>query len=276
MRNPIPAILGGIIAVTAIVVAFGSFYTVDEGERALVTRNGVVQSVAGPGLHFKMPIIDAATYFSVRDQVAQYPGLQAYTRDQQTATVDNISVNYRIDPGQVREIYERYGSTENMVAQLIGRRVGQNLEQTFGQFNAELAVRDRGKLVADFAQAVTAVTGPILITSVQVENFSFPPEYEKNINERMAAEVEALKAEQTAKKTVTEANADAEARIAQATAQAEAVRMAGEAEASAIRAKGAALRDNPGLVSLIQAERWNGVLPSHMIPNSAVPFLNVE
>jgi hypothetical protein len=29
-------------------------------------------------------------------------------------------------------------------------------------------------------------------------------------------------------------------------------------------------------VALIQAERWNGVLPTTLVPGSAVPFLNVH
>ena len=42
------------------------------------------------------------------------------------------------------------------------------------------------------------------------------------------------------------------------------------------RAKGAALRDNPALVALIQAEKWDGKLPATMVPGSSVPFLNVK
>ena len=49
----------------------------------------------------------------------------------------------------------------------------------------------------------------------------------------------------------------------------------GEAEAEAIRARGAALRDNPDMIKLIQAERWNGILPTTMVPGAALPFVNV-
>jgi hypothetical protein len=45
---------------------------------------------------------------------------------------------------------------------------------------------------------------------------------------------------------------------------------------SAIKAKGDALAANPNLVALIQAERWNGVLPTTLVPGSTVPFLNVH
>lgn len=60
-----------------------------------------------------------------------------------------------------------------------------------------------------------------------------------------------------------------------AEADAKAVQLRGEAEASAIKAKSAALASNPALISLTQAERWNGQLPTTMVPGGAVPFLNV-
>jgi hypothetical protein len=36
-----------------------------------------------------------------------------------------------------------------------------------------------------------------------------------------------------------------------------------------------ALRDNPGLPTLTAAEKWNGVLPTTMVPGNALPFLNL-
>jgi regulator of protease activity HflC (stomatin/prohibitin superfamily) len=74
---------------------------------------------------------------------------------------------------------------------------------------------------------------------------------------------------------VTQAQGRADSQIAEATANAEATRIQGEATADAIRARGAALRDNPALVQLTQAERWNGVLPTTMLPGGAVPMLNL-
>jgi hypothetical protein len=50
----------------------------------------------------------------------------------------------------------------------------------------------------------------------------------------------------------------------------------GEAEASAIRARGAALGDNPNLVALVQAEKWNGTLPTTMLPSGSVPMLTIN
>ena len=37
-----------------------------------------------------------------------------------------------------------------------------------------------------------------------------------------------------------------------------------------------ALGTNPNLVTLVQVERWKGVLPTTMVPGSSVPFVSVK
>ena len=59
-------------------------------------------------------------------------------------------------------------------------------------------------------------------------------------------------------------------------AKASNIRVAGEAEAAAIEARAKALGTNPNLVTLVQAERWNGVLPTTIVPGSAVPFVSLK
>lgn len=75
---------------------------------------------------------------------------------------------------------------------------------------------------------------------------------------------------------VTQAKAEAEAKLAQARADAEATRLRGEAEATAIRARAEALSSNQNLVELTKAERWNGVLPTTVLPDNGVPFIDAR
>jgi hypothetical protein len=49
----------------------------------------------------------------------------------------------------------------------------------------------------------------------------------------------------------------------------------GEAEAAAIEARGRAIANNPLLIDLTRAERWDGKLPVTMLPGGTVPFLEV-
>ena len=51
--------------------------------------------------------------------------------------------------------------------------------------------------------------------------------------------------------------------------------MKGQAEAQAIKARSDALQSNPNLVNLTAAEKWNGVLPTTMVPGGSVPFVQL-
>lgn len=273
------AAVAGIIALT---VVGGSFYTIDSGDRGVILRNGAVVGTAEPGLGFKLPIIDTVKEISVRSNSRRYEGVVTYSKDQQNAELV-VSINYRLPPDQVEKIYSEYGGEEGILTRLLDRQVYSETKNVFGKYNAVTAINERERLVADVQIAMqNIITGPIVIESVQIENIDFSENYENSIEARMLAEVEVQKVKQNAERekvtagiTVIKAQAEADARLAQAKASAEATRIQGEAEASAIKAKADALRDNAGLIALTQAERWDGKLPSTMIPNSTVPFMDM-
>lgn len=272
-----------IVTIIAVTILGGSWYTVDQGERGVILRNGAITGTADPGLGFKMPLIDKVVDIDIRSRANVYENILAYSRDQQTAGL-NVSVNYRVPTEQVLNVYENYGSVDNLRSRVLDRKVFDETKNVFGQFNAVTAIQERARLVAEVQMAIqNAVQGPIIIESVQIENIDFSDAYEQSIEQRMLAEVEVQKVRQNAERekvqaeiAVIKAQAEADARVAQAKAQAEATRLAGEAEADAIRARGDALRQNPNLIDLVQAERWDGKLPTTMVPDSTVPFMNMK
>lgn len=274
------AVGAGLFALT---ILGGSWYTVDQGERGVILRNGAIIGTAEPGLSFKLPIVERVVDIDIRTQAQIYENVMAYSRDQQTAGL-TISVNYRIPADQVVSVYENYGGVEQLRARVLDRQLFDETKNVFGRFNAVTAIQDRSRLVAEVQDAVQrAVMGPIIIESVQIENIDFSDAYEQSIEQRMLAEVEVQKVVQNAEREkvqaeikVIQAQADADARVAQATAEAEAIRLQGNAEADAIRARGEALSQNPELIDLVQAERWNGQLPTTMIPDSTVPFMSMN
>lgn len=270
------------VGLVGVAVLTGGWYTVDQGERAVVLRTGAITGTSEPGLHFKIPLVDSVVPIDVRTQAKVYNNVMAYSRDQQTATMA-ISVNFRIPADQVAEVYSNFGSLDGLVTRLLDRQVMDESKNVFGRYNAVTAIQERSKLVADAQNAIQeAVKGPVVIESVQIENIDFSDAYEQSIEQRMLAEVEVQKVRQNAEREkiqaeikVIQAQALADSQVAQATAEAEAIRLKGEAEAKAINARGEALKNNPNLISLVQAERWNGVLPTTMLPNGTLPFLNV-
>ncbi len=146
------------------------------------------------------------------------------------------------------------------------------MKTIFGQFNAVTVIQER----ASFNQQVEAevrrlITGPVQIEGVQIQDIAFSDAYEQSVEQRMQAQVEVERFEQNKQREQLQADI----KVIQATADAQAVKLKGEAEASAIHARGDALKDNPQLVQLTAAEKWNGVLPTTMVPGGAVPFLNL-
>ena len=263
----------GVVGIIALTVLGGSFYTIDAGERGVILRNGKVVGTAEPGLSFKLPIVDSVREITVQTQARLYEKVMVYSRDQQSAELQ-ISVSYRLPADQVETIYTEYGGKDGVMTRLLDRQVPEEVKNVFGRFNAVTAIQERERLSKEVQEAIqNATTNPVLIVeSVQIENIDFSEAYEQSIEQRMLAEVEVQKVQQNAQREKVQA----EILVIQAKAEADAKKLQGDAEAHAINARGKALRDNPSLVELVQAEKWNGVLPTTMVPGSAVPFINVK
>jgi regulator of protease activity HflC (stomatin/prohibitin superfamily) len=292
-RGIIAAAVIGVVAIGAI---FGSWYTVDQTERGVLLRNGAVIGTAQPGLGFKVPFIDSVEKISVRTFTYTWDKMNSYSYDQQPADL-KISVTLRATPDKVADLYAKFGRLDTAVNQVVNPVVNQQVKIVFGRYTAVKAIQERGTLNSAIKEAIseTLKYDPmIIVESVQLENIEFSANYLHSIEQRMLAEVEVQKLQQNAERekvqaqiTVTQANAKANAIRAEAQANADAtrlsgeakaanIRITGEAEAAAIEARAKALGTNPNLVTLVQAERWNGVLPTTMVPGSAVPFVSVK
>jgi regulator of protease activity HflC (stomatin/prohibitin superfamily) len=260
-------ILGGLVAVY---VVFASWYSVDQGERAVVLRFGELVGESGPGPHLKVPFIDTVRKITVQNQNRGYQALEAYSRDQQPASL-TVSVTFVVSDASA--IYTQYGDLDGAIRRLIDPRVISGVKTIFGQYDAARAIQERAGLNIDFGEAVTsAITGPINIISVQIENIDFSDAYEQSVEQRMLAQVEIQRREQNLRTT------EVEAQIARTRAEGEAnaIRLRGEAEGAAIRARADALRANADLVQLQAVEKWDGKLPTTMVPSTALPFINLQ
>lgn len=262
---------------------FGSWYTVDQGERGVHLRNGKIIGTAEPGLGFKLPLVDTVVKISTQTHTASYQGLQAYSRDQQPATI-RASVTFTIPPDQVEEVYSSFKNIDTMIARMVDRQVPTQIENIFGKYTAISVVQERIKFGIDVTEAIKqSIHGPIEVNSVQIENIDFSSAYEKSVEDRMRAEVEVQTQKQNLEKervsaeiAVTKAQAEADSQLARAKAEAESIRIKGDAEASAIKIRAEALAQNKNLIELTKAEKWDGKLPSTMLPNATVPFFDAK
>jgi regulator of protease activity HflC (stomatin/prohibitin superfamily) len=272
-----------LVALAVVATLLGTSYTVNDRERGVILRNGKVIGIADAGLHLKIPVVDSVVFLPITNQAIKFDKLTAYSRDQQTATL-RVSVSYHIAEADVKDVYTKFSSLEGLESRLIARQVPTQVENVFGRYAAADAVQRRNEFGVDIEKAIrSTVVGPLIIDSVQVENIDFDESYEENIRKMMEKEVaiatqknDTLLKIQINQATVNAAQAEADSQLARAKANAEATRLNGDAEAYAIEVKAKALAQNQNLVELTKAEKWDGALPTTMVPNSSVPFLNVK
>lgn len=273
-----------IVALFLLIMFFGSFFTIGERERGVVLRWGKFSSVAGPGLHFKLPLITSVVKLKIDNQLTTEEKMSSGSADQQEAHM-RASVNWRINPANLQSFYAQFGSLENAELAYVKPRIPARVKVVFGQFTAARTFSDRASLNNRAAADLQASLGELFIVDgLQIEDVDFGGKYMASIAERMTAEVEVAKRTQELAKEKISAqiqNTQADARAyntkADADAQAHARREIGAAEAAAIEAKTKALEKSQNLVALTWAQQWDG----HSMPNilvqgsgtNALPFL---
>lgn len=290
MKKSVGFLIGaGVLAIIGLCVAMGSWYTIDQGERGVVLRNGKVVGLADPGLNFKMPIIEDVSKMSVRDHTIAFGGkgttpLEAYSYDQQPASL-RVSVTFQVPPEKVVNVYSEYGNLENLASRVIERRTHDTVKNVFGTFTASRAIQERSKLSTDMTTAVikSLESAPLKVVSVQIEEVGFSKAYEDSIEKRMLAQVQIETTRQqketamiNAEIQVVQAKAAADAQRERFTAEADGIKLRGNAEAAAIEAKAKALASNTNLVNLNAIEKWDGKLPATQVPGSALPFIGIK
>ncbi|MGE5268435.1 MAG: SPFH domain-containing protein [Thiohalocapsa sp.] len=279
---------------TAIVVAFFlmTYFTVGQNQMAVVTRFGRLDYVAGPGLHFKIPLVNAVyAYRTDIQDLHPDKAVNTYTVDNQEVDI-LFTVFYRIPADQVAYVYTNNRDFEaRLMAMTIDR-----LKAALGQVNVQSVAEKRGELRDAIKATLLHDTKPlgIEITDFQLTDMQYTQAFRQAVNNAAVQKAnieaveyqrqQAMKSAETAKiKAEGDANAvraraagDADARILQAAAEAKAIQVQGEAQAAAIHAQAEALKANPDLVGLRKAERWDGKLPAAIYGSAPIPFMTVE
>lgn len=279
----------GIVLIATVV--FGTYYRVQEYERAVLTTWGKFVAVKGPGLNFKLPFVQNVRFYNIGMQSFDLARINTYTIDNQELNAQ-FTVVYRIAEDAVERIYKTVPDFDARLQTLAVDR----FKSEMGKVNITQVAQRRG----DVRQAIFTVLRDdaarligLEVVDFQINSIDYTDSFraavdlaaaakalvEKAEQEKRQAQIEAEKvriaAEGQANAQVEQARGEAESRLLIARAEADAIRLRGEAEADAIRAQAQALAANPRLVELRKAERWNGELPRSMLSN-VVPFMSVD
>ena len=290
MGSPFSKLTWWIIAAVVVLLAiWGSYFTVDRHEVGIVTRWGAIKYTVGPGLHFKIPMADTATMYRTDIRAFQLTKVNTYTIDNQE--LDAVfTVNYRIPAEQAERIFTSVPDFEQRLSTLTLDR----FKAEVGKVNVtDIASRrgEVGKRVFDVLQKDAQRLFGLEVTDFQINNIDYTPQFRQAVDQAAIAKTLVERAEQLKRQAeidaeskkitaVGEANAirerargDADGNLLRAQAEAQAIKIKGEAEATAIAAQATALKDNPGLIELRRAERWDGKLPTQMLGTAPIPFM---
>ncbi|HEY4979055.1 MAG TPA: SPFH domain-containing protein [Candidatus Acidoferrum sp.] len=98
------ALFGVAVGIFVLVVVFGSFFTVETAQVAIVQRPGKFARVAGPGLNWKTPLIEAVVR-RMSMKVQQFD-VQVETKTQDNVFVQiPVSIQYKVMPEAVEAAF---------------------------------------------------------------------------------------------------------------------------------------------------------------------------
>lgn len=186
----------------------------------------------------------------------------------------DIGITYSLEPSKVPVIFQKYrkGVSEitdtvlrSMVRDaLINSASTKQIESVYGAGKAELITE-----VEDMVRKQCAGIGINIEHVYWIGSLRLPESIEESINNKAKASQMTAQREQE----IQQSKAEADKKIAEARGDSESTLLRANAEAQAIIIKGKAIAENPQIIELSRIEKWDGRLPTTMIPNSAVPFL---
>jgi regulator of protease activity HflC (stomatin/prohibitin superfamily) len=263
------------LIVVGVVVSYWPLVSVGAGQRGVVTLFGKVQdSVLDEGLHLINPLANV-NKISVQTQVIKFDNGQskgdssetsslfAATKDLQDVQIATV-VTYHLPPTLVKEVYQQYQGLDAFQNNKLSPVVREAVKSLSAQYTAEELVTKRqefsDKVQTAIAQRFTDLGATF--ESFKVVNFEFSAEFTKAIELKATAVQNA----EAAKNKLVQVQYEAQQTVAKAQADAEAIKI----QAQAINSQGGA-----DYVQLQAIKAWDGHLPTQMIPNGALPFLNL-
>jgi membrane protease subunit HflC len=229
-----------VLIIAALIVGYGSLFTVYQTQQALVVRLGnPVRVVSEPGLHFKVPFVDTVIAIDRRILDLEAPAQEVIASDQKRLVVDAFA-RYRIkDP---LRFYQTLGSITGANSQL-AILLNSALRRVLGEATFTHVVRDqRADLMARIRDLVDRESGAygIEVVDVRIRRADLPEQNSQAVYQRMQTERQREAAEfraqggQRAQEIRSRADREVTVLIAEATAKAEQIRGEGDAQRNQI------------------------------------------
>ena len=275
--------------VVALVLFFGfivindTYVIVNSGHVGVVRMLGAVQPTPLPeGFHLKKPFLDRVEEMDIRLTKEESQG-GAASKDLQNVST-KVTVQYSLTGAVAPKTYQKIGVRRTVAATLINPAILESVKAVTAKYTAEELVTRRAEVKLQTQEAIDkfiqitlkqkGAEGALTIANVAITDFDFSTEFNRAIEEKVKAEQDALKAVNEKLRRVTQAEAAAAERTLAADARAYEIEVSSKARADAIRREAQALKNNPELIQLRMAEKWDGVLP-RVTGEGMIPLINL-
>ena len=275
--------------VVALVLFFGfivindTYVIVNSGHVGVVRMLGAVQPTPLPeGFHLKKPFLDRVEEMDIR-LTKEESQASAASKDLQNEST-KVTVQYSLTGAVAPKTYQKIGVRRTVAATLINPAILESVKAVTAKYTAEELVTRRAEVKLQTQEAIDkfiqitlkqkGAEGALTIANVAITDFDFSTEFNRAIEEKVKAEQDALKAVNEKLRRVTQAEAAAAERTLAADARAYEIEVSSKARADAIRREAQALKNNPELIQLRMAEKWDGVLP-RVTGEGMIPLINL-
>lgn len=274
-------ILMALALIVSATVLTGCYERVEPGNVGIIVNKlgdekGVEQNVKGVGRYW-IGWNEELYTFPTFKQMKTYDEPFYFQLSDGTQIGHQLAISYKVNPVKVATIFQTYRKgVDEITDQDLRQRIADVLNRQGNLINTDKFI-DGGKsrLLDNVTEAIKKEMEPVGIDVLAI-SWVGAPQYPDNVKRAINAKVEAtqktLQREQEVQQRIAEANMARE----QAKGEADAVVLKAKAEADAIKLRGDALRENPGVMELEAINKWNGVLPTTMIPGAATPFVPVK
>ncbi len=234
----------GFFIFLCLIVFYGCFYTVTEGEQAVVLRLGKIMlnshhepDVKLPGLHVRWPFVDTVQFFDMRLQTLNVDSSRVLTQEQKYLIVDYFA-KWRIQ--NIALYYTRTGGDADQARSLLQQKINDSLRAQFGRRMLTDVISDSRASVMTLLETEANKNAHELgieVIDVRIKRIDLPSQVSLSVFNNMRAGREMVAAKHRADgKAVAEqiqAQADADASIMVAKAQADAAKIRAEGDKAA-------------------------------------------
>lgn len=244
----------GIVALFLLITICNSFKTIPTGYVGVKTRFGQVQStMLNEGMNFKIPYIEKIVLIDCRTQKTEYT-MEASSKDLQKISNFRVAINYNISKDTANQLYKSVGVDYKSI--IVEPAIQEAMKATIANYTAEELITKRNEVSAFALEELfnkLQDTG-IQLTSLNILDLSFSPEFDAAVEEKQIVEQQTQKAQYELEK----AKVENEKKIEDAKAEAEVMRQQNEQ----ITESYLKLKEIENQKAMI--EKWNGTLPSTM------------